>query len=513
MKKYYKSISLQIFLRVLFHFVYISAIAALPYVIKAMIDCGFVNGMKDVVKWTSIFAMLAFVGMLAQYITQRSAWSLDRKFYKTIRQDYFEKIIKKDPGEFASKEAGEYSSELVNDISCVEEYIEYVMEITESVIDLLVYALYIFLLDYRIATIIYITAILVLFLPRITGKGLSTKKNTLLAKTGQYTNVVINLIQNFSFIDKFTISAISGRHKQALNEMEESRYEYGKYKTFANVLNGSVMYVVNTAAFVIIAILLCLGSITVGVATATISYVQDFMYPLRTVIDSINSLKSVTGVKERIIKELSTPESRSFNGDCSDGAIELKDIVYSQANCSINGFTHCFEMGKKYAIIGENGTGKSTLLKIIMGITTPDNGTVNIGNKKADFNTCNSMLYYLPQNSDVYSASFKENITVFGSYKERQKLVEILNLQDFGNVTESDNCDELSGGEKQLVLLIRALLSGKDYLLLDEPFSAMSAENELKLTRELLGLNKAIIMVTHNNGKEYLSLFDEIIEM
>ena len=53
--------------------------------------------------------------------------------------------------------------------------------------------------------------------------------------------------------------------------------------------------------------------------------------------------------------------------------------------------------GQVYGLLGKNGTGKSTLLKIIMGITTPDNGTVNIGDKKADFSTCNSLLYYLPQ--------------------------------------------------------------------------------------------------------------------
>ncbi len=162
----------------------------------------------DVVKWTSLFVGAIIIGMIAQYISQRSAWKLDEKFYKCIRRDYFNEIISKTSDEFEKKTIGQYSSELNNNIEGCEEYIEYCMEICESIIGLVVYAVYILMLDIRIAIIIYIAAIATLFLPRVTGKKLSNKKQTLLANTGEYTNKVMDLLKGFSFITGLQLSPL-----------------------------------------------------------------------------------------------------------------------------------------------------------------------------------------------------------------------------------------------------------------------------------------------------------------
>lgn len=184
MKKYYKLLWKEILARLFFHIIYMSAIAALPYVIKNMIDCGFSNGIYDVAKWIGIFVVFVMIGMAAQYITQKSAWKLDRKFYEKIRQDYFCATIQKLPEEYNKKEIGEYASVINNDIASCEEYIEYTMEVCESIIGLTVYAIYIFMLDVRIAIIIYITAVLALFLPRVTGTGYPRRSSTCLEKQG-----------------------------------------------------------------------------------------------------------------------------------------------------------------------------------------------------------------------------------------------------------------------------------------------------------------------------------------
>lgn len=73
------------------------------------------------------------------------------------------------------------------------------MEVCESVIGLIVYAIYIFLLDMRIACIIYLAALITLFLPRVTGTKLSNKKQFLLSETGKYTNTVMDLLKGFFF--------------------------------------------------------------------------------------------------------------------------------------------------------------------------------------------------------------------------------------------------------------------------------------------------------------------------
>lgn len=508
MKKYYKLLWKEILARLFFHIIYMSAIAALPYVIKNMIDCGFSNGIYDVAKWIGIFVFFVMIGMAAQYITQKSAWKLDRKFYEKIRQDYFCATIQKLPEEYNKKEIGEYASVITNDIASCEEYIEYTMEVCESIIGLTVYAIYIFMLDIRIAVIIYITAVLALFLPRVTGNRLSQKKQHMLGETGRYTNTVLDLLKGFSFIDRFTVRPVSETHKKSLLSMEKARYEYGKFKTFTNVLNGSVMYIVNTAAFGIIAFLLSTGSISAGIAAATISYIQDFMFPLRTIIDSVSAVKSVEGVKTRVIKEIAEGREIPFRGIPFTGEIKMNQVSVKRDGFELRDCCLCFRKGKSYAVVGNSGTGKSTLVKLLTQRIRQDEGQVTIDGVPADYDLCNELMFYSEQNSYVYTRPYEDNATVFGSYEYSKIIQEITGDRKYESIYEIDNCNELSGGEKQIVLASRAILSGKEILVLDEPFSALSAELEARLTKEILALGKTVIMVTHNRSEEYLKLFD-----
>lgn len=513
MKKYYQYLWKEIAMRLGFHILYMCAIAALPYIIKNMIDCKFVNGIYDVIKWIVIFAAFVLMGMGAQYVTQRSAWKLDKKFYERIRQEYFWAIIKKKPEEFSKKMIGEYSSEINNDIAGCEEYIEYVMEVCESVIGLIVYAIYIFLLDVRIACIIYLTAFITLFLPRATGTRLSNKKQFLLSETGKYTNTVMDLLKGFSFINRYTEKAISNEHRRSLHSMEDARYAYGKYKTFANVLNGSVMYIVNTAAFGIIAILLSGGNITAGVATATISYIQDFMFPLRTIIDAISAVKSVEGVKNRIVKEIENTRYVPFSNAVFRDKVRIDKVSLAFADFELNEKSYTFVKGKTYAITGNSGTGKSTILKIIAQRITQKTGDVWIDNFEANYDLCNDLIFYSEQGSHVYAASYHDNATMFGSYKYKRIIEKLTGSDRYNSIYDSKNCNELSGGEKQIVLIARALLSDKEILVLDEPFSATNRDLEMNLTKELINSGKTIIMVTHNSEKEYLNMFDCVIRV
>ncbi|MGF3066092.1 ATP-binding cassette domain-containing protein [Facklamia sp. P12955] len=78
-------------------------------------------------------------------------------------------------------------------------------------------------------------------------------------------------------------------------------------------------------------------------------------------------------------------------------------------------------------------------------------------------------------------------------------------------ILKSDNCSQLSGGQKQMIKLQRAILSQMPILLMDEPFSAMNSELEIDLTKKLVQLDKTIILVSHNTNPDYLNLFDEVI--
>ncbi len=512
MKKYLYIARSEIFGRLFFHLIYIAAIAALPYIIKNMIDCGFEHGMRDVFMWIAVFVACIIIGVAAQYITQKTAWKLDKKLYEALRQDLFSAVIRKKPDRFRSREIGDYSSMLINDVSACGEYVENIMEICESVIGFVTYAVYILLLDIRIAIIIYAAAGVMMFLPKLTGKKLSLKKQTLLERTGIYTTRVLDLLRGYPMVSRDTYGNISNRHKQELEQMEEARYDYGKFKTFANTLNGSVMYVIDIAAFAIIAVLLFRGNITVGVATATIAYIQDFVFPLRTMIDSVSNVKSVTGAKDAIMEEVKEPELSEELPISFEKEIRLEQVCFSYKNFTLRDFSYVFEKGKHYAIVGESGKGKSTILNLITGNLTPDSGKILIDGREISYDLCSSLMFYVNQQSHVFMESFLDNTTVFGSFDEKKTCHDYIPEEKQGYMLQSSDCSNMSGGEKQLVSLIRAVMSERSVLILDEPFSALDKKTEWMVCEKLLEMkDKTILMITHNEQQEFLQLFDEVL--
>lgn len=505
-----------IFFRIFFHFIFISSIAGLPTVIKYMIDADYSNGIYEVIKLVGLFVLLIAVGMISQYISQRSSWKLETEFNLYLRKNLFSVIICKEPNNFNQNSIGNYNSKLNNDISSCADYLEYSMMILESLISFIIYAIYIFILNYKIAIIIYLVSFIVLYLPKITAKKFSKKKRTLLDNTACYHSKIIDLLGGYSFINYFTYRNIAKNYENSLEKMEESRYDFGKYKTFVNVFNASVMNLINISSFVIIAYLLYKKEITAGIATATIAYIQDFLLPLRTVIDSVSLRKSVETVMSDIISEISENKNLESENVKFVNNIRCNNVSFKYDDYIIKDFSYTFEKNKKYAIIGESGKGKSTLLNLINGNLICTEGNITIDDRKVSYRFCNQLIMYLTQKSHIFSTNFWNNVSIWGSFYKTilEKGDKYIPENKVEILLKSENNNELSGGEKQLVNYLRAVLSGREILLLDEPFSAMDKAMENYVCNRLLEMkDKTIIMITHNVEKEFLDKFDHIIYM
>ena len=118
------------------------------------------------------------------------------------------------------------------------------------------------------------------------------------------------------------------------------------------------------------------------------------------------------------------------------------------------------------------------------------------------------------QHEHMFAVPYEKNVTLFGAYSA-EKLPEIegeLQGDTLDMVRGSADCTTLSGGQQQLVHLIRLLLSDQPVLLLDEPFSAMDKANRDQLQEKLLRMpGKTILVITHDLTPEHLALYDEVL--
>ena len=153
--------------------------------------------------------------------------------------------------------------------------------------------------------------------------------------------------------------------------------------------------------------------------------------------------------------------------------------------------------GEVVVLMGENGAGKSSVLNIISGLASPDKGSIRLNSTvlfdsgtNVDVQTENRRIGYVLQNSAVFPhLSVRENIA-FGLRARHKSPVfikehvgrwlKVMHIEDLGDVKAGN----LSGGQKQRVALARALVIEPALLMLDEPFTALDAEN-IQLVKEL----------------------------
>ncbi|MDI7741135.1 ABC transporter ATP-binding protein [Lysinibacillus fusiformis] len=166
------------------------------------------------------------------------------------------------------------------------------------------------------------------------------------------------------------------------------------------------------------------------------------------------------------------------------------------------------------AILGPSGSGKSTLFQLIGGLLTPDNGTIQLNEETIDGRK--GLISYMPQNPSLFSwRTILENVVLAAElndkpdYEEAKRLLEKAGLAEF----EAAYPNELSGGMKQRVAFIRALLSKQSLLCLDEPFSALDEFTRINMQKWLLSIweedRKSILFITHSI-EEALFLADRI---
>ena len=184
--------------------------------------------------------------------------------------------------------------------------------------------------------------------------------------------------------------------------------------------------------------------------------------------------------------------------------IELNNICFSYDSKQVlDHFTYRFEPGRFYGIFGANGSGKSTLLKIITGELEAEFGNV-VPKHHTLLERAQNLSFMEQQVPESIPLSVRE-VAALGRYPWRKngknfscdsvlESLELLPLQD-------RLYSKLSGGEKQRVMLARALVQETPVLLLDEPFSSMDMGNQhrfYRILKQLSSQGKCIIMVTHD---------------
>lgn len=277
------------------------------------------------------------------------------------------------------------------------------------------------------------------------------------------------------------------------------------------------------------------GSLTLGGMLAFQLLMSSFMSALNEVVMSGSSMQTLRGGIERIDDVFRYPVQTGFKpergGNDDDGeekedeakavpaptscaTLELKNIVFGYNRAeppTVEGFSLKLEPGKRVALVGASGSGKSTIAKIALGLLEPWSGEVLLDGKPIGEWTRRE--YYarisrVDQNIMLFSGTVKDNLTLFARECEPQRLLEAvrdasletaLNARG-GNMPEirlREGGKNFSGGQRQRFEIARALLRETPILVLDEATSALDPVTEAEVDKALRRRGCACLIVAH----------------
>lgn len=309
---------------------------------------------------------------------------------------------------------------------------------------------------------------------------------------------------------------------------------YSRYTTLSQISRYFLEFItiIGLVGFIIIMLLDNSNEIeifsTLGIFVAGIF---KLLPSINRIISSSQNLKYYKNTINTIYKIISQPKNKFIKPNIDkivfNKQIEIDYISFSyDKKLILSGFTAKLKKGNVYGIRGKSGKGKSTLVNIIMGLLTPNEGNIKVDGVPISDNlqSWKSKIGYVSQNMYVSDNSIAENIALGYPLNEinLEKVIDSLKSAQIYDYIDSEGGvmrsfgemgKELSGGQMQRVALARALYNNPELLILDEATSALDKDTEIKILKTVLSFkgDKTIIIISHKD--QVLSFCDNIIDL
>ncbi len=259
------------------------------------------------------------------------------------------------------------------------------------------------------------------------------------------------------------------------------------------------------------------GSISLGQFVAFSSYLAMLTWPMMAIGFVVNMLQRGAASMGRLMRIINTVPSITDGGNPSLPApgIEVRNLTFSYPDTRVDvlhdvGFT--LESGRTLGIVGRTGSGKTTLVELLMRLYDPPEGTVFIGGldvRTLKLENLRGLFGYVPQETFLFAMTIAENIAFGAGELPPERIRELARTVDIASEIESfpqgfdtmvgERGVTLSGGQKQRVAIARALAPNPRVLVLDDSLSAVDTETEdsiLKAVKRLTS-NITTIIISH----------------
>lgn len=529
-------------------------ILSVPQLMQILID--FLSGnhrysMHQIILMAvAVLLMVSFSGLCTYYF--RTKFSTKAVFqYRKMAYHY---LSKKKVTEFYGQNTAVYLSALNTDLQKIkEDFLDQIPILSQIVICGIGAVLVMIRYNFFLAMMACLISLIPFFAALFSGRNMEKIEENLSKENAEYLAFLKDFAVGFTIIKSYKVEGIfSTLHDKICQKVEDRMEEREKCVEKINYFAAISGYITQFAILLLCAVVAYRSkSISVGTVLAFSRLINYIIDPVTELPGMLSKARTAYALSEQFWEKIGKGEQEEqqeqqqksgeivkdgyhqhTDTDSHEKALPIPslqgDICFSRLSFSytpekqvLKDFTLRVKEGEKLILLGASGSGKSSILKLLMGIERSQGGEISIGNRQLSTLPEESLfrsISYIQQEVFIFDGSIYENITLFQKYSEEEMELAIEKSGLKNLISEKgldypcgENGAALSGGERQRINIARSLLRKTPILLADEITAALDKENSYLVLDSLLSLeNITEILVLHDLDSRILSRVDRI---
>jgi len=515
--------------------IFIIGILTLMSVLLSLVQIRFATASKNVMDIATkvtegtlssaflVLVLLLVIRLIIQIATNYLNVHANYKMEVALKRHLFKTLINKDYLSVAKYHSGELLNRINSDVGVIVNGIITIIPAAALFLTSIIGA---FCVLYKIDNILALIILCIGPLVAIGARLYSAKYKIMHKKCrdcdGRAKSFMLEILQNLLVVKSFNCES----HVLKRNdELQMEHYRLNVRKVTISVVAHIGMFLIFNAgyyfAMAYAAYRLSLGQLTYGDVTAILALVSQIQTPFKNMSSLVPQAFAVIASVERLL-DLEYLKDENLSGITlpSDTYDSMEQIVFDNVSFSysddsqVSNINMQIKKGECVVVAGESGAGKSTSLKLLLGIMTPDSGRIYLKCKNSEVELgkdTRSLFAYVPQGNLILSGTIRENIAFSHPDAKEEDIIaaaKVAQIWDF--ISTLDNGLDtmlgekglgLSEGQTQRISIARALLHDAPILLLDESTSALDSNTEKNLLDAIRKMtDKTCIIVSHKQA-------------
>lgn len=440
----------------------------------------------------------------------------------------FERLSEKSIRAFVLENTSTYLSTFTNDATSVEtNYLSTTLFIYYQGVQLVFALIMMFYYSWILTLAVLVLCLLPLLISLIMGKGLMKREKKVSDLNEIFTSRLKDLLSGYPVIKSFRAEKQAKRlfieSNEKVEAAKEDRREYTS-RMSTSAMSSSIL--LQFTIFLLGAFLAIRGDVTTGTVLLFVQLCNYIVFPMQVLPGYFAGRKASKALIKKLAELIDKNQDREGAEEvlCLKQGLSFENVSFSydEEHAILKDLNLELEAGKCYAVVGSSGSGKSSLLNLLLGGLEPTKGSIRLDGKDIR-NISSDSLYrligHMSQEVFLFDDTIQANITMFTDFPkeeveaviERARLAKIIAERGEAYLC-GENGNKLSGGEKQRIAIARSLLKKSDILLADEFSSSLDKETAYQITSDILSLEGMTrIIVTHALEAALLRRYDAIL--